>query len=203
MTLEENSANSLRSLLKSAGIEFDSEQEAVDFCSDYMSRLLRLVDSNLSKQFARRVAPEDVVQSAIRTWIRRTQEGKFAIQGDDELWKLLCTISLNKVRKSVAKHSAQRRDVRKVVHSDELIALALEPSAEQAVEFTETLELLNGQLTEVERQVLELMTAGESNKEIAVHLDLSTRTISRYKLRFAEILRQYIDVPNTDDLAEE
>lgn len=185
--------DSLQSLLRKAGVEFESDQKAVEFCSDYMDRLLRLVDSNLSSQFARRVAAEDVVQSAIRTWIRRTNEGRFEVSGDSELWKLLCTIALNKIRKAVARHSAQRRDVRRVVQGDELVAAAYEPSAEDAVEFAETLQRLQSDLTESERQVLDRIVSGDSNREIAEALDLSTRTVSRYKRKFAEILQQQLD----------
>lgn len=185
--------DSLQSLLRKAGVEFESDQKAVEFCSDYMDRLLRLVDSNLSSQFARRVAAEDVVQSAIRTWIRRTNEGRFEVSGDSELWKLLCTIALNKIRKAVARHSAQRRDVRRVVQGDELVAAAYEPSAEDAVEFAETLQRLQSDLTESERQVLDRIVSGDSNREIAEALDLSTRTVFRYKRKFAEILQQQLD----------
>src|SRR5262249_35780113 len=77
----------------------------------YAVRLARLAEQHLSRKVAVRVDGEDVVQSVFRTFFRRCASGEFTVDGSGRLWRLLVTITLNKVRAGVRYHTAARRDV--------------------------------------------------------------------------------------------
>jgi len=62
------------------------EQEAiVTFWNRYGPMLERLADRNLAQGMRRRFGPEDIVQSACRTFFRRAQAGEFEIPSEDSL----------------------------------------------------------------------------------------------------------------------
>src|SRR5258708_6129020 len=78
----------------------------------YAERLHALAASQSSADLARRVEPEEIVQSVFRTFFRRAAQGHYTIPDGEELWKLLLVIALNKVRAAGAHHRAAKRDVR-------------------------------------------------------------------------------------------
>src|ERR1700760_2427086 len=69
-----------------------------EFYAEYAGLMHRLADQRLPAGVRRRVGPEDVVQSACRTFLRRAQEGEFELPDSEALWSLLCVITLTKVR---------------------------------------------------------------------------------------------------------
>src|SRR5215472_1360787 len=79
----------------------------------YADRLLALAAAQSSPDLARRVDPEDIVQSVFRTFFRRASLGHYTIPDGEEIWKLLLVIALNKVRTLGAFHRAAKRDVRR------------------------------------------------------------------------------------------
>src|SRR5262245_65298778 len=81
------------------------------FWNCYGSGLLRLAEKRLSPQMQARVGPEDVVQSACRTFMRRARAGEFQVADSAALWKILCVITLTKVREQVRYHRRQKRNV--------------------------------------------------------------------------------------------
>ncbi len=82
------------------------------FWSDYGERLSRVAEHRLPAGLRRRVEPEDIVQSACRTFFRRVQGKKLELADRDMLWPLLCAITINKVRQQIRFHCRQRRDPR-------------------------------------------------------------------------------------------
>jgi hypothetical protein len=79
-----------------------------------MERLLRLGRSHLGPRIRVLQDEEDVVQSMGRSFFRRLRRGDFEIADRDAVWTLLATITLNKARNVADRHSAARRDVRRV-----------------------------------------------------------------------------------------
>jgi RNA polymerase sigma-70 factor (ECF subfamily) len=79
----------------------------------YAQRLRALAASQCSPALARRVDPDDIVQSVFRTFFRRAAEGHYDVPAGEELWKLFLVIALNKVRAAGVFHHAAKRDVRK------------------------------------------------------------------------------------------
>src|SRR5689334_11735551 len=79
----------------------------------YAQRLHALAVAQSSPELARRVDPEDIVQSVFRTFFRRANLGHYTVPDGEEIWKLLLVIALNKVRATGAFHRAAKRDVRR------------------------------------------------------------------------------------------
>ena len=81
----------------------------------YAERLHALVVAQSSKDLARRVDAEEIVQSVFRTFFRRAAHGHYSVPDGEEMWKLLLVIALNKVRAAGAYHRAAKRDVQQTV----------------------------------------------------------------------------------------
>src|SRR6185369_1051451 len=81
----------------------------------YVRRLLALVRSRTSAEFATRVDADDIVQSVFRTFFRRAIQGEYDVPEGDELWKLFLVIAVNKIRSIADFHHAAKRDVRRTV----------------------------------------------------------------------------------------
>ena len=69
----------------------------------YRARLCQLVEREMNRRFRRKEDPEDVVQSAFRTFYRRNAKGEFHIDSSVDLWRLLETITRHKILKHVEK----------------------------------------------------------------------------------------------------
>lgn len=192
MGLESRPPMSLQQTLADVGIYVESELDASQVYETYMQRLMAVVQRNLADRFKSRVDPEDVMQSVLRTWVRRSAKGEFTLADEDELWKLLCVIALNKVRKVVTRHSAQKRDVAQTKSGEDVVKVIPEPGVNQAVEFLDLLEAVQKRLTPEAQQVLDLRLQGFGDKEIAVEMNLSTRTVSRHKVRVQGVLSELI-----------
>src|SRR5256885_2097714 len=79
------------------------------FASD-VSELIGVAEAQLSGKLAGRLDGEDVVQSVFRTFFRRSAAGEFQVDASDQLWRLLLTITLRKVRAKARRETAEKRD---------------------------------------------------------------------------------------------
>lgn len=82
----------------------------------YAQRLCALAEKDIGERLARRVGPEDIVQSVFRTFFRRSGDGQFAIDHSGARWRLLVRITANKVLRHAEREGAARRDVKAEVH---------------------------------------------------------------------------------------
>jgi RNA polymerase sigma-70 factor, ECF subfamily len=130
------------------------------FWGEYGPALERLARSRLAPQVQRRVGPDDVVQSAVRTFLRRAGgDNPFQLDDTEALWNLLCAITLTKVREKVRFHRRLRRGVDREVGlgaSDDSFAPAAGvadrgPAPEEAVEFADQFDHLLESLDPEER----------------------------------------------------
>jgi RNA polymerase sigma-70 factor (ECF subfamily) len=88
------------------------QQAAAELVRQYTYRLLALARSRLPTSLARRVDPEDVVQSAFRSFFRVVATDAVTIQPGDDLWQLLAAITLRKVHRQVERHwAAEKRSI--------------------------------------------------------------------------------------------
>ena len=78
---------------------------------EYSDKLVRLASKNIHPALLKRFDGEDVVQSVFRTFFRRQQEGKFQIEREQQLWRLLVTITICKTRSAARRHLAAKRNV--------------------------------------------------------------------------------------------
>ena len=172
--------------------ETGDEAAATTLHDRYLLRLMNLVGQHLSRKFNPRLGPEDVVQSVFRSMFRLTRAGRFEFDGENDFWKLLLTMALNKVRNKVRREQADKRDPAKETgntHSPAIQGFAVsrfgEPlSPAEVVEFADTLEFVLQNLTEEEQQLIQMRMEGLTQKEIAEKMGVDARTIRR---RFANI----------------
>ena len=164
----------------------------------YAERLLALADAQSSPDLARRVDPEDIVQSVFRTFFRRANLGHYTVPDGEELWKLLLVITLNKVRATGAFHRAAKRDVRRT-SSGEAFDVAIESGQgddETALNLLRLVveDLLQG-LPEAHRRMIEQRIEGHEVNDIATNVRRSKRSVERVLQDF----RQQLDAQIKDE----
>jgi RNA polymerase sigma-70 factor (ECF subfamily) len=130
----------------------------------YASRLIGLARSRISAKLAPRIDPEDVVQSAYRSFFLDTRDGRFDVQNGGDLWQLLVTITLHKLQRQVQRLTAQKRAVSREqtfgsedsLHGIQAQVFREEPSPLDAVALVDEVEGLMRQLEPEQRRYLEL-----------------------------------------------
>jgi RNA polymerase sigma-70 factor (ECF subfamily) len=175
------------------------QQAAADLFRRYASRLLALARNHVSSKLKRRIDPEDVVQSAYRSFFSNIREGRYDLERGGDLWRLLVRITLHKLSTQVRRHSRQKRSVQQEVgfgSEDSLLGISAglashEPSPEQAVALADHLEQIMRRLQPTERRVLELRLQGHKLEEIAGQLQRSERTIRRILEGLVAMLEQW------------
>ena len=181
----------------------DGESVVVgEFWQEYGPRLQRLAEKRISSRLQRRVGPEDVIQSVCRTFFRRAAEGEFHFADSDDLWRLLCAITLTKIRDKARYHNRQKRGVDQERHlesgSKEHAGWAENladdgPLPEEAAELAEYLEQLLSGMDDEEKQIVEMKIQQYTNLEIARSIGCSERTVRRLLARVKARLRRSLD----------
>ena len=85
------------------------QDAAAELFRQYAGRLIALARSRLPAHMSQRFDPEDVVQSAYRSFFARAREGRFDIQPGNDLWQLLVGITVHKLQHQVRRNSADKR----------------------------------------------------------------------------------------------
>ncbi len=173
------------------------EQAAGELFDRYVERLFALARSRFSAKLARRLDPEDVVQSVFRTFFRHTQDGRYEFHQAGDLWRLLAAITVNKVRRQVKRHTAGKRttDAEKSFGGQESLfglppeAVAREPSPDEACALIEELDQVVGRLPELYRRIVDFRLQGRPVEEIAQQVGCSERTVHRA----SEVLKQRLE----------
>src|SRR5262245_44089322 len=155
----------------------------------FTRRLIGLARAQFDARLLHKIDPEDVVQSAYKSFFLRYGEGALATEGWEGLWGLLTLITLRKCADRVRYHRAERRDVgREASNAEEggepwRDAVGREPTPEEAVVLAETVEGLLRGLQGDERAVVELSLQGYSTQEISDQLGRATRSVRRLRER--------------------
>jgi RNA polymerase sigma-70 factor, ECF subfamily len=134
-----------------------------------------------------RIDPEDVVQSAFKSFFRATAEGTLNPESWPGLWALLTTITMRKCGHKLAYLKAARRDVRREVApspTPDLTdpsweALASEPTPLQGMMLTELVSSIVRELEEGHRGIFLLALQGNTVAEIADQVAVTERTVQR------------------------
>jgi RNA polymerase sigma-70 factor (ECF subfamily) len=163
-----------------------SQSAAADLFELYAARLISLARSRLSERLRPSVDPEDVVQSALRSFFVGNREHSYKLKNWESLWGLLTVITLRKCRRQVEHHYAARRDVRREHRFDgpnddaaSVDFFGREPGPEEAAMLTEVVERIMAELEPRERQILTLHLQGKDAVEIAQNMSRSKRTVER------------------------
>lgn len=177
------------------------EQLANHLFERYVVRLVGLARTQLSNQVATRVDPEDVVQSAMRSFFRRAQRGKYQWDGERELWYLLARITVRKVITVERRHRAHCRDVAaehgpasgdgpRKEPTDRCLFLAREPDPCQAHAAIDELRRVLDGLPPLYGRVVELRLQGHSTEQVAALSGCSERTVFRASQRCRALLER-------------
>ena len=183
----------------------DGEGDAAsDLYLRYADRLHRLARKQTSAELARRVEPEEIVQSVFRTFFRRVNVGVYSVPEGKELWGLFLVIALNKIRHAAVYHRAARRDIRKTTSADELAASAyvLQDQVADSTALTVlrlVIEEITTKLPEIKQEMIRLRIEGHEIEEIAQQTGRSSRSVERTLQEFRQVLAtklQPVDDPH-------
>jgi RNA polymerase sigma-70 factor, ECF subfamily len=161
------------------------EDAARQIFQEYAARLIGLARTHLNSSIRRKVDPEDVVQSVLKSFFVRMRDGQFELENRDSLWGLLVVITLRKCGHKVRELHRQRQDIRKEAapapagddSGSGWQAIAREPTPAEAAILAETVEVLFGELKEREREIVELYLQGVSIAEIQAQVRRSEYTV--------------------------
>jgi RNA polymerase sigma-70 factor (ECF subfamily) len=176
------------------------QEAAATLFQRYAERLLALARSRLAPSLAPHVDPEDVVQSAYRSFFTGARAGRYDLGRSGDLWRLLVAITLHKLQHQVERHTTAKRDISRVYRLSEEGSLlrvqgemlAREPTPADAAALTDTVQKLLAGLEPLERQMVELRLQGYGLDEIAGDVSRSERTVRRLLERVKErLLREY------------
>jgi RNA polymerase sigma-70 factor (ECF subfamily) len=174
------------------------QEAAAQMFRRYAQRLIALARSRLSSKLAQRLDPEDVVQSAYRSFFAGARMGQYDLQRGGDLWRLLVGITLHKLHDQVKRHSADKRDVgaeNSFGSEDSLwdidsAIFARGPSPAEAVALVDELEQVMRRLEPLQRRILEMRLQGFSLEEIATDTQRCPRTVRRTLARIRRDLQQ-------------
>jgi RNA polymerase sigma factor (sigma-70 family) len=157
----------------------DSAAEEVD--RRYRQKLCAFVEREMGKRFAGREDPEDPVQSALASFFRGVEEGRFRIDHSRKLWGLLATITRHKMLKHIEFMEAEMRNPEKEAPLEGDVAASPEPRAEDAVAVADLIEKVIEGLEPPAPEVFRLRLEGLTRKEIAKRVECTEAAV-RVKL---------------------
>jgi RNA polymerase sigma-70 factor (ECF subfamily) len=158
---------------------------AAQLFQQYAARLIGLARRKLSGKLARRIDPEDVLQSVCRTFFVRVRDGRLQVTPAGDLWELLAAITMNKVLRQVEHHAAGKRslDREQEPQAEESSVLekveqvAGEPGPHLVAALHDELAYLLQKFMPLHRQMVELNLEGYTTKEIAEKVGRSERMV--------------------------
>ena len=160
----------------------------------FARRLVGLARKHLDGRLAVKVDPEDVVQSAYKSFFVRQRDGDLEVGTWDGLWGVLTLITLRKCADRAEHYRAAKRDVAREVDAAaaaDAFALDREPQPHEAALLAETVEVLfRGADDPDERAVLELSLQGHSTEEISGKLGRAERSVRRLRERVRKRLER-------------
>jgi RNA polymerase sigma-70 factor (ECF subfamily) len=165
----------------------------------FATRLVGLARKSLDGRLLQKVDPEDVVQSAYKSFFLGQREGAWEFGGWDGLWGMLTLITLRKCAHRAEYFRAEKRDVRRelapaadsVGGAVDSFALDREPQPEEAALLVETVEALFSTLTDPdERAIAELSLQGFTAAEIVEQTGRAERSVRRLRERMRKRLER-------------
>lgn len=173
------------------------EVAAGEIVSKYTAELVAVARREISPKLARRIDAEDAVQSAYRSFFIRMGRGEYELGNGKELWKLLLTITLNKVRKQGKFHHAKKRNVTNDesraatgVAPEANLAESQEPSPQDAAMLVDQVSALLNSVRDDERPIIELRLQGYNSVEIAKEIGRADRSVRRILERIEQRLQE-------------
>lgn len=180
-----------------------SESAAKELFDRYCEQLMRLAKRRIGQRMTSRFDPEDVIQSAFRTFFVHLKDGDFSFEQENDLFKLLVRLTVRKTLRRVQHHRAAKRDPNAETcgggdDRDPFGGVAgQEPTPDVAVAMVDELEDFLKKFQPFERSVLELKIQGYTSPEIATKLNTYDRKVRRVIERVEKVAKG-IDVPDDE-----
>ena len=186
--------------------EGDDQAAQQVFCR-YVPRLVALARSQIDAKLRHKLDPEDVVQSAFRSFFRRQEAAEFDLASWDGLWGLLSLITVRKCATKAEHFLAAKRgggqemSLHSIADNSPAMAMALdrEPSPEEAAILLETVEEALRGFAPEDRQVIELSLQGFDVAEISDQLSRAERSVRRLRERIKKRLWRMIEYESVDE----
>lgn len=169
----------------------------------YAQQLLRVVAPRVSSSLRQKVDPEDIVQSAFRSFFRAGPVDAFHTEGWNDLWSILVTITLRKCRYQVRQFLTAKRNVNREFSGgsdgtpQDWQMVASEPTPAEAAEMADLVHHFLTSLNERNRLIAESTLRGTAPADIAKQMGLTERTIYRQIEQIKDKLSA-LDVSNDD-----
>ena len=166
-----------------------SESAARDLFDKYCERLMKLAKRRIGQRMASRFDPEDVIQSAFRTFFTRVKNDEFTFEAEDDLFKLLVRLTVRKTLRRIEHHSAAKRNpnLEAAQRTDDVEPFSLVAShtvtPDMEVALIDEFQDFIGNLPELDRKVIELKIQGYSTVEIA-------EQVGSYELKVRRVLER-------------
>lgn len=159
----------------------------------YLVRLTALARTRISPKLATRFDADDVVMSAYRSFFVGLRNEALVVENSRDLWQILLQVTLRKLYRQVARHTAAKRNVRReqsAIPTDGIAmeALARDATPAEAVALADELQWIQAQLPPVARRIFELRLQGSEILEIATELGINERTVRRWLARVKRIV---------------
>ena len=170
------------------------EEAATALFERYYARLIELIRHQQGWRLRQAEGSADIAQSALRSFFAQLRDEPTTLVGDDNLWPLLVTITLNKVRNRGKFWQRQRRDPSRqtpLTPGDD--PLEQGPSPADALVLKELIENLLAPFSNRRRRTVEMILEGHTNRVIALEVGTTERTIYNTRQAAARILQALLN----------
>lgn len=167
-------------------------QAANELVTRWHPSLTAIAGRNLRGPARGKNEPQDIVQSAFRSFFGGVNKQQYQLHDSRELWALLVVITLRKCRKQHRHWTAQRRkeDFEEWNPREERECPGSPP--ELLVSLNELVERVLSELDPSEGAIIQKSLEGYSATDIAEDLGRSLRTVQRVRRKVCEVLRGYL-----------
>jgi RNA polymerase sigma-70 factor, ECF subfamily len=181
-----------------AALRSGEDSAAVVVFQRFARKLILLARRQIDSSISHKIDPEDVVQSAYRSFFLRYQAGQFDIGTWNDLWGLLTIITLRKCHNRTGYFQAQCRDTQREIswpprteHSGPpWEAIDRAPTPLEAAVLAETVQEVLSRVDPCERPIIELSLQGYTVQEISTQLPRAERTVRRVRERLKKHLQR-------------
>ena len=167
-----------------AQLRSQDDAAAKEVFERFVHQLVVLARRHIGAGLRHKVDPEDIVQSAYKSFFFRYGAGNLDLDNWNSIWGLLTLITVRKCAARAAYHRAECRDTAREVSlppRDEappwMDPLGREPTPVEAAVLNETVDQLLASLEDEDRPVLELSLQGHTTREISERLGRAERTV--------------------------
>ncbi len=178
-----------------ARLDNGDEAGAREIFERFAKPLIAHARLRMAPRIRQKVDPEDVVQSAFKSFFRRQADEQFTFDDWEGLWGLLLQITIRKCHRWAERFGAQCRNLgaetplSSVDRSDRFDQPSgHEPGPSEVAILNETIDALKAELDPIEWDILTLRLDEHSVLEISRMVSRSERTVARALQRIRRLL---------------